>query len=170
MARVGEILKCRRRHLVLASDLLVNAPAVFLCLETSKTATRGRPKVQHLHVDDPQAMALITLAFESLGQDEPLYPLSPAAFRSRWDKCLAGFGLQGVITLTPGGLRRGGSYHHALPITDIQWRMRLKHQHTLEYYLQDVSALSALTGVANDSKLRIKYASTMFEFLAFSST
>ena len=35
---VGEILDCCRKRLVLDSDLLVKASAIFLCLESSKTA------------------------------------------------------------------------------------------------------------------------------------
>ena len=31
-----------------------------------------------------------------------------------------------------------------ISIADIQWRMRLKHQATLEYYLQEVGAITAL--------------------------
>ena len=173
MARLGEVLHCRRRHLVLESDLLVSSPAVFLCLEASKTATRGRPKVQHLRIDDAAAMKLITLAFQHLQPEEFLYPSSAGAFRSRWDRCLKAFGLFDVVKVTPGGLRGGGAvaaYHRGLPVSDIQWRMRLKHQHTLEYYLQEVAALSALTGASPDAKLRIAYAAAIFEFLTSTSS
>ena len=82
MARVGELLKCRRRQLVLPDDLFATTQAVFLSLESSKTAARGRPKVQQIRVDDPAACRLIVLAFSGLGPDELLFPMSPAAFRT----------------------------------------------------------------------------------------
>ena len=170
MARLGEILRCRRKHLVLESDLLVPSPAVFLCLEASKTATRGRP---NLRIDDAAAMKLITLAFQHLQPEELLYPFSAGAFRSRWDRCSKAFGLFDVVKVTPGGLRGGGAvaaYRRGLPVSDIQWRMRLKHQHTLEYYLQEVAARSALTDASPDAKLRISYAAAIFEFLTSTSS
>ncbi|CAE7216755.1 unnamed protein product [Symbiodinium sp. CCMP2456] len=155
MARIGEVLKCRREHLMLPEDLFYNVGAVFLRLETSKTSLRGRPKVQHIRVDDEDAIALIVHAFGSLGRSEPLFPLSPSAYRSRWDKCLKTLGLEGLVDVTPGGLRGGGAvaaYHRGAAIADIQWKLRLKHMGTLEHYLQEVAALAALDNATDDAK------------------
>ena len=172
-ARVGEVLRCRRRQLVLPDDTMASTEAVFLSLEASKTATRGRPKVQRIRVDDRTACSLIGLAFGELRPEELLFPMSPAAFRSRWDKCLASFGVGKAFNLTPGGLRGGGAvaaYRAGMPVADIQWRMRLKHISTLEYYLQEVAALTALNGLTSDSKLRVKSAVQFFPFLSSSSS
>ncbi|CAE7947617.1 unnamed protein product, partial [Symbiodinium sp. KB8] len=125
MARVGEVLACRRRHLLLREDLFLFCPAVFLRLDSSKTSLHGRPKVQHIRVDDTRAMALIQSAFADLEPDERLYPFSPSAFRTRWDRSLQTLGLQDMVSVTPGGLRGGGAvaaYHRGCPIADIQWR------------------------------------------------
>ena len=135
MARVGEVLKCCRRQLVLPEDLF----SIY-------------------RVDDPVASRLISLACADLGRDELLFPMSPVAFRSRWDRCLDAYGIPKTANLMPGGLRGGGAvaaYHGGLSVAHIQWRMRLKHMHTLEYYLQEVAALTAMNGLAADSKLRV---------------
>ena len=61
IGRMGEVLKCRRHHLLLASDLVDPSAAVFLKLDYSKTAARGRPRVQHLRIDHREAALLIKL-------------------------------------------------------------------------------------------------------------
>ena len=96
MARIGEVLSCERRHLLLPEDLFDFSPSVFLRLDSSKTSLRGRPKVQHIRVDDSDAQALIKLAFADLSPADELFPFSQAAFRSRWDRCLAALGLRGL--------------------------------------------------------------------------
>ena len=172
MARISEVLKCRRCQLVLPDDMLSTMDVGFLSLESSKTATRGRPKVQHIRVDDPAACRLIAIAFASLRPEEFLFPMSPAAFRTRWDKFLAAFGIGKSANLTPGGLRGGGAvaaYHARMPVGDIQWRMRLKHMHTLEYYLQEVAALTTLDDLGTDSKQKVKMVASIFPFLSSST-
>ena len=172
MARVGEVLKSRREHLMLPEDMFYNVGAVFLRLEATKTSLRGRPKVQHVRVDDEDAIALIVLAFGGLHRDELLFPLSPSAYRARWDKCLKTLGLEGLVDVTPGGLRGGGAvaaYHRGGAITDIQWKLRLKHMGTLEHYLQEVAALAALDKATEDSKLLIRFALQLFPCLRHGS-
>ena len=61
------------------------------------------------------------------------------------------------------------AYHSGMPVADTQWRMRLKHLHTLEYYLQEVAALTALNDLTADSKLRVKSAAQIFPFLSSSN-
>ena len=172
MARVGEVLKSRREHLMLPEDMFYNVGAVFLRLETSKTSLRGRPKVQHIRVDDEDAIALIVMAFGSLQREERLFPLSLSAYRARWDKCLRTLGLDGLVDVTPGGLRGGGAvaaYHRGGAIADIQWKLRLKHMGTLEHYLQEVAAVAALDNATEDSKLLIRFALQLFPCLRHGS-
>ena len=53
LARIGEVLRCRRRDLLLPLDLLDDELlAVYLNFRESKTATRGRPRIQHTSVTD----------------------------------------------------------------------------------------------------------------------
>ena len=39
-------------------------------------------------------------------------------------------------------------YRCGLPVSDVKWRMRLKNQATLGYYLQEVGAITALGGLS----------------------
>ena len=58
---------------------------------------------------------------------------------------------------------------HTLSVADILWRVRLKHMPTLEYYLQEVAALPALSEAPPDAKLRVSYATSLFQFFTSSS-
>ncbi|CAE7946657.1 unnamed protein product, partial [Symbiodinium sp. KB8] len=146
LARIGEVIKTKRQSLLLPADHMGGFCAIFVRLDGPKTAGRGGPRTQHLRVDFPAAVELITAGVHGLAWEEPVYPFGPATYRRRWDMLLSALGL-GQCELTPGGLRGGGAvwaYHHGTAIADIQWRMRLKHQHTLVHYLQEVAALNAL--------------------------
>lgn len=149
IARVGEILQCQRRHLVLPPDLLdTQSNVAFLVLEQSKTSRRQGPRVQHLKIVDSYIVWLLERIFGSFEKDTFLFAGSPSSFRTRWNHLCSLLAVPPSCGLTPGGLRGGGaveSYRRGLPISEIQWRMRLKNQQTLESYLQEVAALSALT-------------------------
>ena len=120
-----------------------------------------------MRIDDPVAVNLIGLAFASLPRPEKLFPLTPSSYRYRWKKFLKILAIR--LRLTPGALRGCGavlSYRRGLSIADIQWRMRLKHQATLEYYLQEVAAITALASLDDVSARKVKAASAMFPHLA----
>ncbi|CAE7801370.1 unnamed protein product [Symbiodinium sp. CCMP2592] len=140
-----------RQDLLLPSDDWWNSSrAAFLCLRASKTMLRRRSRIQHIKIEDPKAVALLETVFASLPKGQRLYPLTPAAYRYRWNKLMAALSVPSHARLTPGGLRGGGavySYRCGVAIPEIQWRMRLKHVQTLEFYLQEVGAVSALTSL-----------------------
>ena len=141
--------------------------AIFVKLERPKTAARGGPRTQHLHVDFSTAVELVCTAVAGLDWDEPVYPFGPSAYRRRWDMLLGTLGLD-RYELTPGGLRGGGAvwaYHRGTAIADIQWRMRLKHQHTLVHYLQEVAALNALLDAGADARVRLRQIAEMFPYV-----
>ena len=54
-------------------------------------------------------------------------------------------------------------------LVEIQFRMRLKHLPTIEYYLQEAAAISALSELDGSAGLRVRVASLFFEHLASSS-
>ena len=56
-------------------------------------------------------------------------------------------------------------YHRGLPVSDIHWRLRLKHMATLEHYLQEVAALTALNEATEDAKSYIRAALQILPFL-----
>ena len=148
MGRIGEVLATSRSDLLLpADDFWGQCEHAYLRLGSSKTSTRARGRVQHLKVDDLQAVACISQAFSALPSASKLFPLTPSAYRYRWNKFLGLLAIDTQLRLIPGGLRGGGAvwaYRGGMSIADIQWRMRLKHQAMLEYYLQEVGAITAL--------------------------
>eukprot|EP00439_Symbiodinium_sp_Y106_P042431 s1427_g5.t1 len=170
LARVGEVLRCRRGDLLFPSDLLCeDAGGLFLNFKESKTATRGRPKIQHTKVVDPLACVWVARALEHVPKDEPLWPGSPSAFRYRWDVLLRFLDIPKELSLTPGGLRGGGAvqrYRSGTSPADLQWVMRLKNFGTLEHYLQELAAISALTEVSSSGRERIRCAAALFEVVA----
>ena len=170
LARIGEVIKTKRQSLLLPPDHLGGLCAIFVKLEGPKTAGRGGPRTQHLRVDFPAAVELITAGVQELKWEDPVYPFGPATYRRRWDMLLETLGLD-RCELTPGGLRGGGAvwaYHHGTAIADIQWRMRLKHQHTLVHYLQEVAALNALLDAGPDSRVRLRQVAELFPFVVLS--
>ncbi|OLP96635.1 hypothetical protein AK812_SmicGene21084 [Symbiodinium microadriaticum] len=128
LGRIGEVIQCRRSDLLLPSDdLWDQGSAAFLRLGSSKTATRGRPRVQHLKIVDETAVLLLTQVFSALPRSQPLFSQSPAAYRYRWNKVLKALNLEVELRLTPGGLRGGGAveaYRRGLPVSEIQWRLK----------------------------------------------
>ena len=104
--------------------------------------------MQHTRVTDAGAVAFISLVFAHLEADDPLWPASPAAFCYRWDHLLRHLDVPRGLGLTPGGLRGGGTvqrYRAGTSPAALQWDMRLKHLSTLEHYLQELAAVTALT-------------------------
>ena len=172
LARIGEVLRCRRRDLLLPMDLLDDdLLAVYLNFRESKTASRGRPKVQHTRITDCAAVRWISRVFCSLEPDDCLWPSSPGAYRYRWDLLLRCLDVPKGLGLTPGGLRGGGAvqrYRAGVSPSDLQWAMRLKHLGTLEHYLQELAAVTALTDVSAHGRNRIRTASKLYDLFAVS--
>ena len=131
LGRIGEVLRTQRSDLLLPhEDLWEQGQAAYLRLGATITATRGRARIQHLKIVDPMAINLLSRAFGDLEKKEFLFPKSPAAFRYRWDKILTSLSIDRSLRLTPGGLRGGGAvkaYRDGVPISEIQWLMRMKH-------------------------------------------
>ena len=169
VARVGEVLRCKRKHLLLPGDLLEESgSSAYLLLESSKTSRRSSSRVQHLKITDEYVVRLLGRIYSFLDKDCFLFAGSPAAFRTRWNSLLSTLGIPSSANLTPGGLRGGGaveSYRRGLPVSDIQWRMRLKNQATLESYLQEVAALSALTKLPAEALTAIRAAAKLYQHL-----
>ena len=172
IARVGEVLNCRRKHLLLPADLLEEDEtnrAAFLVLESSKTSRRQAARVQHLKIVDAYVVKLLEEIFGFLSREDFLFGGSPSAYRTRWNYLLETLGIPTAVKLTPGGLRGGGaveSYRRGTSIAEIQWRMRLKNQSTLESYLQEVAALSALTELPSAALRAVRACSKVFPHLS----
>ena len=108
-------------------------------------------------------------AFEgSWGQlppDAPLLPLSPSAFRRRWDFLLKSLAVPKSFGLTPGGLRGGGAvsqYIAGCHITDLMWRMRIRTQDTLAHYLQEATTLTSLAALPAQATASVSSAAALY--------
>ena len=120
-----------------------------------KSGNRGGASVQHITVVGPRWVRMLVAAFGSLQDEDLLYPMSPATYRSRWDTLLRALHVPRSLALTPGGLRGGGAVDMYLadrPIADIMWRMRLRDQSSLAHYLQEVAAVSSLRALPQDAR------------------
>ena len=169
IARIGEVLNCRRSELLLPVDLMDDRNcAAFLLLRRSKTSFRQAAKVQHLKVNDPLAVRMLENIYSDFLPGVFLFHGSPSVYRRRWDIVLRLLHFDLGLKLTPGGLRGGGAieeYRRGAAISDIQWRMRLKNVTTLEAYIQEVAALSVMTALSDQCVKHIKAASKLFRFL-----
>jgi len=170
LGRLGEVIRCQRRHLLLPRDSLnLESHDIFLVLNTSKTSFRNAARVQHMKVDDPIAIGILDKAFAELDFEEFLFPGDASYYRRRWNFLLAQLRIPDEAHLTPRGLRGGravSQYRAGVSLSSLLWKMRLKQQSTLESYLQEVAAMSLLTDLTPQSRRSIKSASSLFEFLA----
>ena len=146
--RVGEVLHARREHLLLPSDLLSDSPVAYLKIINPKSRRRGA-RTQYATVSEARFMPLFELVWNRkvFPKGNTLYGGSPGAFRSRWDAILKKLQIPKSARLTPGSLRAGGAvwlHKQGVPIADVLWRLRLQHQKTLTFYLQEVTAESVL--------------------------
>ena len=131
LGRIGEVLPVLRSDLFLPSDDWWNqSQAAFLTLRSSKTMHRRRGRIQHMKITDARAVSLLEKLYGQRPGGYRLFPQTPSAYRYRWNKLLETLSVPPEARLTPGGLRGGGavqSYRSGVAITEIQWRMRLRH-------------------------------------------
>ena len=168
ICRPGEPLRAVRKHLVTSEDLLEAGLEVFLRIPDPKTRKRG-PAVQHSQVKGPEfVLQFVSEVFQKLPPNEPLYAGSPGMYRRRWDALLRRLWIEPEHKLTPGSLRGGGAvraYRSGEPLNEVQWRMRLRHQVTLGFYLQEVAALSILPALSEGARSRVRCSAALLPFV-----
>ncbi|CAE8592212.1 unnamed protein product, partial [Polarella glacialis] len=162
----GEPLAAQRGHLLLPQDLLQsNLDHFYIKVEKPKTRKRGGAKVQHSKIVGVDVVAFVVAVFASLPRSEKLYPGTASHYRRRWDAILKALEVPPCLKLTPGGLRGGGAvaaYRHGTPVSDILWRMRIKHMQTLESYLQEVAAESIIPSLPVQSRVLVAAAAKLW--------
>ena len=165
--RIGEVLRATRDDLQTPADLLRGDNRFFLKISEPKSRNRG-PRVQHSTLVLPEGIGkFITRTCDKLHRSSPLYHGSPAVYRKRWDCLLERLGVARTLRITPGSLRGGGAvaaYQGGLDISSLQWKMRLQHQSTLGFYLQEVAAGSILPLLPRHSREAIEAARAVFPF------
>lgn len=157
LLRPGEILKLRRRDLLLPRDLLTCTQVAYVSILGAKT--RRFLQRQHAKVSDFCSVKFLDALFGHLPGIVPLFACSPAVFRKRWDLL---FGSLGVPTaedakgITPKSLRGSGQrgcimYQMTEDVERIQWRGRWQQCRTLEHYSQEVAGQLLLADLRESS-------------------
>jgi hypothetical protein len=169
IARPGEPLAALRGELVLPQDMLSeDGSLAYLKIIKPKTRYRGGGRVQHLSVQDSEAVAFLAAVFGSLSPCERLFDCSPAAFRRRWDTILKALNIPKDVGLTPGGVRGGGcvyAFQNGMSLPMLLWRMRIKHLQTLESYLQEVVASTVVSELPVEARKSVSSAASLAPFL-----
>ncbi|CAE7664452.1 Rraga [Symbiodinium sp. CCMP2592] len=151
---IAEMLNAYRLDLVLPVDLMSdNCEQLFIRIGAPKTKRRGGGRKQHATVKGRELSAAATAVFAELSPTEKLYPLSSQSFRRRWGALLSHLHVSPELNLTPAGIRGGGAiqaYQAGLSVTDLLWKMRLQHVHTLQHYLQELAAESVLSQLSQE--------------------
>ena len=161
LLRPGEILKLRRRDLLLPRDLLTCTQVAYVSILGAKT--RRFLQRQHAKVSDFCSVKFLDALFGHLPGIVPLFACSPAVFRKRWDLL---FGSLGVPTaedakgITPKSLRGSGQrgcimYQMTEDVERIQWRGRWQQCRTLEHYSQEVAGQLLLADLTESHRARI---------------
>ena len=173
LGRIGEALNARRRDLVLPSDNFDDEHKVaYLKISKPKSRRRGRGRIQHLRIDSAPAVEFLEKVFSQVHPVCKLFPLSPSAFRFRWERIMDALLIPKNLRPTPASVRGGGAimaYRRGEPIANILWRMRLLNQQTLESYLQETAADSLLAKLPDPSRERIRATAKVFSFALLSS-
>lgn len=165
ISRPGEPLRAARSDLVLPRDRLEFSSSVaYLRVGRPKARRRGKNLVQHITIDHLHAVKFLDFVFGDLEPDCPLFDGSQSSFRRRWDSVLAALRVPRSLGLTPGGLRGGGcifAFQSGVELPKLMWRMRLKHQGTLESYLQECIASTILPQLSVFSRRRVECAASL---------
>ena len=166
VSRPGELLHARRQHVLTPGDLLDEThPWVYIRIEKPKSRRRGA-RIQHVKLNEPSAVRFLERAWKHLQPNELLYPGSPNMFRRRWDKILAILGLARSLGLTPASLRPGGAisaFQKGVAVNDLLWRMRLQSLATLEFYMQEMSAVSILPSLDVSTRRNILASASLYK-------
>ena len=159
ISRPGEVL-CASRKDVLTPEDALDRRCTWLYLKIPRPKSRKRAaRVQHVKLNDPTVLGFVCTVWQHLRRGEKLYPGSPASFRRRWDRVLQILQVPPTAQLTPASLRAGGAiaaFHQGVSIPDLLWRMRLRSQVTLEFYLQEMAGASVLPSLAARVRQRIQ--------------
>ncbi len=169
ITRPSEALFALRKNLILPADRLEpGSITAYLKIVKAKTSGRGNARIQHASFEDSAFVSFLETIYEDWGVEQRLNSCSSSSFRRRWDVILESLEIPVSCGLTPGGLRGGGcvaAFQRGCDINRLMWRMRLRHQITLENYLQEVTANTLVASLPKKARRRIYGASSLFEIL-----
>ena len=160
--RVGELLAAKRSDLVLPCDA---APGVnYIILKIQLPKTRGRAaRHQSSRVDYVDIVQLVSAIFRGFEPHQPLWHLSPATLRKRFNALQSALGLQlkrenGHVPYDMASLRAGGATFMLQCTEDaelVRRRGRWLTTKVLEVYLQEASVSTFTTRLSPETTSRI---------------
>ncbi|OLP77151.1 hypothetical protein AK812_SmicGene42825 [Symbiodinium microadriaticum] len=167
LLRIGEAIAATRRDLILPSDA---APGTtFALLQIRSPKTRGRAaKHQASHIDPPDVIHLLELAFGPLRPSARLWPMSSGALRRRFRLLQARFGLvnsDGSPHFDLSSFRPGGATWmlHCTENPDlVRRRGRWLSLRVMEIYLQEVEAITYLPSLSTEQRDFLKLMAEAF--------
>ena len=154
MLRPSEALEVRHRD-VLTSEVLNIPDCVMIGIAAPKTK-KVAARRQHVRIDDRGVHLLyMHLRRQAVSLDSKVVECSPSELQKLIRLLVNFHGVSwhdGAGGVTLAGLRAGGatSYYMArVPLTEIQWRGRWSSLRTLEFYIQEIAALTLLNLLPN---------------------
>ena len=151
LARVGEVLKAQRKHLILPGDVGRTEPFALLQIEEPKTRFKAA-RHQVARVDQPQLVSLIESVFEKYNPERFLRGASPQTLRLRFQRILGALKISSLPDglsrgLDLGSLRAGGASWLLLTSEDselVRRRGRWISHKIMEVYVQEAAAIQFL--------------------------
>ena len=161
------LLRAKRSHVLTPKDLLFETNTIYLRILHPKTRNRGA-RTQYSSTEVDFCVKLVSDVWDGLLPDQMIYDGSPSAFRTRWNALLKKLNILSSIHLTPGSLRGGGAiaaYRRGVAIEQLMWMMRVLHQRTLGFYLQEMVAASVLPSLPASVLAHIRLLQCLLPFL-----
>ena len=170
LLRSEEVLAATRKDLILPRDAAQDT--TFALLQIRAPKTRGRAaKHQASHVDPPDVVELLDLAFGALPQNSRLWPMSAGTLRRRFKLLQARFGLtgsDGAAHFELSSFRPGGATWmlHCTENPDlVRRRGRWMSMRVMEIYLQEVEAIIYLPFLSSDQRTFLQNMAASFPAL-----
>ena len=167
LLRIGEAIAAYRRDLILPADA---APGTSFALpRICSPKTRGRAaRHQASHIDPPDIVRLLELAFVELRPREKLWPFSAGTLRRRFKLLQSRFGLtaaDGSPHFDLSSFRPGSATWmlHAAENPDLV-RRRGRWMSMREIYLQEVEAVTYLPSLGADDRALLQSMADSFPF------
>ena len=151
LARIGEVLKAQRKHLILPGDVGRTEPFALLQIEEPKTRFKAA-RHQVARVDQPQLVSLIESVFEKYNPERFLWGASPQTLRFRFQRILGALKISSLPDglsrgLDLGSLRAGGASWLLLTSEEselVRRRGRWISHKIMEVYVQEAAAIQFL--------------------------
>ena len=170
IARIGEVLNAKRRHLVLPADLAGSINYSLLQIEEPKTRFKAA-RHQVARLDQPELLKVVEIAFETLDPSQALWPFSPQTLRKRFQKLVEASGLSRLPSgvkrgLDLGSLRAGGASWLLMVSEDselVRRRGRWINNKVMEIYVQEAASIQFLPQLGPLSFVELRCSQHFYE-------